>query len=84
MPSLPALLQAGGKVGVVSVFGSQVLEAGGLGAEDVAPALLSQKLHKGWVRRQRMLQPHVIAAPAPALVVPALQLGCILFPAASA
>ena len=36
---------------MVSVFGSRVLEAGGLGAEDVAPALLSQKLHKGWVRR---------------------------------
>lgn len=45
----PALLQAGGKDGWVSVFGSQLLEAGGLGVEDAAPALLSQKLHKGWV-----------------------------------
>jgi hypothetical protein len=116
--SLLTLLQAGGKDGVVSVFGSRVLEAGCLGAEDVAPALLSQKLHKGWVRRccvtaacqwaasaqrqpastsslvaaclwqqpaSKRASKHVIAAPrAPVLILPALLLGCTLFPAASA
>ncbi len=42
-------VQAGGKDGVVSVFGSRQLEFGQLAADVVAPPLLSHKLHKGWI-----------------------------------
>lgn len=48
-PRLPACLQAGGKDGVVSVFGSRELECGRLVPDAGAPALLSQKLHRGWI-----------------------------------
>ncbi len=41
-------LQAGGKDGVVAVWGSRQLEAGHLSADDSVPPLLSHKLHKGW------------------------------------
>ena len=41
--------QAGGKDGVVSVFGSRQLEGGQLPAGEGAPPLLSGKLHRGWV-----------------------------------
>lgn len=53
--------QAGGKDGVVSVFGSRELEAGQLAADGgesraaAAPPLLSGKLHKGWVAEVQFL-----------------------------
>lgn len=47
-PPSPFRTQAGGKDGVVAVWGSRELEAGRLPADEAVPALLSHKLHKGW------------------------------------
>lgn len=47
--------QAGGKDGVVGVFGSRQLEAGQLPADASLPPLLSGKLHKGWVAEVQLL-----------------------------
>lgn len=47
--------QAGGKDGVVSVFGSRQLEAGQLPADASLPPLLSGKLHRGWVAEVQLL-----------------------------
>lgn len=44
----PGLVLAGGKGGVVSIWGSRHLEAGSLPADEEVMPLLSHKLHKGW------------------------------------
>ena len=46
---MAAALQAGGKDGVVSIYGSRQLESGRLAADEAVAPLLSHKLHKGWV-----------------------------------
>ncbi|KAL4857638.1 Histone-binding protein [Chlorella vulgaris] len=54
----PGLVVAGGKDGVVSVFGSRELEAGRLAEGDTLPPLLSHKLHKGWVSDVQLTSLH--------------------------
>ena len=55
LPLRPALAQAGGKDGVVSVWGSREAEAGTLAANAAVPPLLSGKLHKGWIAEVQFL-----------------------------
>lgn len=47
-PLVCPALQAGGKDGVVAVWGSRQLEAGALPAHEAEAPLLAHKLHKGW------------------------------------
>ncbi|KAL4448255.1 hypothetical protein ABPG75_005474 [Micractinium tetrahymenae] len=51
----PGLVAAGGKDGLVSVFGSRQLEAGQLAPDASLPPLLSGKLHRGWVAEVQLL-----------------------------
>ncbi|PSC70328.1 WD repeat-containing 32 [Micractinium conductrix] len=51
----PGLVAAGGKDGVVSVWGSREAEAGTLAANAAVPPLLSGKLHKGWIAEVQFL-----------------------------
>lgn len=56
-------LQAGGKDGFVSVFGSRELEVGQLKTADTLPPLLSHKLHKGWVSDVQLTSLHPSSSP---------------------
>ena len=74
-PALPPVgSQAGGKDGIVAVWGSRELEAGQLPADEAVPPLLSHKLHKGWCALGRPTPVNLIGAlgSRAAAVAPAL------------
>ena len=65
-PCAPSCPQAGGKDGVVSVWGSRQLEAGQVAPDERVPPLLSHKLHKGWVADVQLVGSSLPAAGDPA------------------